>query len=68
MFDMIPDATLTADQQDSVDAVLREVEALNAAIREAVASGVSVEMLRAARHHCGTGCWGDQLRPQVVKC
>ena len=68
MFDMIPDATLTADQQDRMDAVLREVEALNAAIREAVASGVSVEMLRAARHHCGTGCWGDQLRPQVVKC
>jgi hypothetical protein len=68
MFDMIPEATLTETQAARMEAVLREAEALNRAIREAVAEGLAVEMTRAARHHCGTGCWGDQMRPSVVKC
>ncbi|EPX84665.1 hypothetical protein ruthe_02025 [Rubellimicrobium thermophilum DSM 16684] len=68
MFDMIPEATLTEAQKTRMAIVLREAEALNRAIREAVAEGLAIEMIRAARHHCGTGCWGDQLRPAVVKC
>jgi hypothetical protein len=33
----------------------------------AVEAGVSVELIRSARHHCGNGNWGDLLTPIIVK-
>lgn len=68
MFDMIPEDTLSATQMDRLAEVSRQAEALNAAVRRAVEAGLSVELQRAERHHCGGGCWGDLMRPVVVKC
>jgi hypothetical protein len=33
---------------------------------KAVESGVSVELVRSARHHGGAGNWGDLLIPVIV--
>ena len=73
MFDMIPqgaDGTqaLTDAQMDCIEAVAAELERLNAVIRAAVDAGLSVELHRSERYHCGGGCWGDMMRPVVVKC
>jgi len=53
---------------DRMEAVSHQIDRLNAAIREAVDAGLSVELHRAERHHCGQGCWGDIMRPVIVKC
>ncbi|MGR3434009.1 MAG: hypothetical protein ACU0CO_03835 [Shimia sp.] len=42
-----------------------EVHRLNTAIIEAVEAGMTVEMVRASRHHCGEGRWGDMMVPVV---
>ena len=73
MFDMIPqdapDAlALTALQRDRLEAVAAELDRLNETIRQAVNAGLSVELHRSERYHCGGGCWGDMMRPVVVKC
>ncbi len=73
MFDMTShtlDGTLalTDAQMDRIEAVSEQLDRLNAAIREAVDAGLSVELQRAERHHCGAGCWGDIMRPVIVKC
>jgi hypothetical protein len=73
MFDMTShtlDGTLalTDAQMDRIEAVSQQIEFLNAAIREAVNAGLSVELQRAERHHCGGGCWGDLMKPVIVKC
>ena len=68
MFDMNPEDTLSATQMDHLAEVSRQAEVLNATVRRAVEAGLSVEMQRAERHHCGAGCWGDLMRPVVVKC
>jgi len=73
MFDMTsqtPDdgLALTEAQMDRIEAVAQHIEDLNAAIRAAVEAGLSVELLRAERHHCGSGCWGDVMKPVIVKC
>ncbi|NAZ38129.1 hypothetical protein [Rubellimicrobium sp. CFH 75288] len=68
MFDMNPEAGLTAHQARRLDAVREAAAQLNAAIRDAVDAGLAVELTRAARHHSGQGCWGDQMRAMVVKC
>lgn len=73
MYDMTPDAfegtdTLSDRQRAGMEAVARELVRLNAAIREAVDSGLSVELHRSERYHCGGGCWGDMMRPVIVRC
>ena len=73
MFDMTPDAfngsiALTDRQRTRIEAVAAQLEYLNAAIREAVDTGLSVELHRSERYHCGGGCWGDMMKPVVVKC
>lgn len=37
----------------------------NEAIRRAVDSGVSVELVRVSRYHEGRGHWGDQVIPAI---
>jgi len=43
-----------------------ELHRLNQAVMNAVETGVSVELVRSARHHGGNGNWGDLLIPVVV--
>lgn len=73
MFDMTShtlDGTLalTEAQMDRIEAVAQQIDRLNATIRDAVDAGLSVELHRSERHHCGQGCWGDLMRPVIVKC
>ena len=73
MFDMTLDAfdgsiALTDRQRARIEAVAAQLEYLNGAIREAVDAGLSVELHRSERYHCGGGCWGDMMKPVVVKC
>ncbi len=72
MFDMTShtlDGTLALSdpQMDHMEAIAEQLDRLNAAIRAAVDSGLSVELQRSERYHCGGGCWGDVMRPVVVK-
>ncbi|WP_291150650.1 hypothetical protein [Hyphomicrobium sp.] len=41
------------------------VHRLNQQITNAVSAGVTVELMRASRHHNGCGQWGDQMVPMV---
>lgn len=70
MFDMISDtpASLSDSQVARMEEVARQLDRLNATIREAVDAGLSVELSRSERYHCGGGCWGDMMRPVIVKC
>ncbi|GHC55464.1 hypothetical protein [Neogemmobacter tilapiae] len=64
---------MTASQQMNIEQihalgmVQARMESLNTAIREAVEAGVSVQLERASRYHCGKGGWGDVMAPVVVK-
>ena len=71
MFDMTPEAhegttSLTERQMIGIKAVAEQLGRLNAAIRDAVDAGLSVELHRSERYHCGSGCWGDVMKPVVV--
>jgi hypothetical protein len=73
MFDMTShtldgDLALTDRQMENIEAVAEQIERLNAAVRAAVDAGLSVELQRSERYHCGQGCWGDVMKPVVVKC
>lgn len=58
--------TMDNDQQAIVRVVANELHRLNQAIMRAVEAGVSVELVRSARHHGGGGNWGDLLVPVIV--
>jgi hypothetical protein len=51
------------------DRAIREIcdaiHRANEAIRRAVDSGVSVELVRVSRYHEGRGHWGDQVIPAI---
>ena len=49
-----------------LDTVVEELQRLNAAVRKAVDSGLAVELHRSERYHCGSGCWGDIMKPVIV--
>ncbi len=73
MFDMTSHTlddglALTEAQMERIEEVAQRIEELNAAVREAVNAGLSVELNRSERHHCGGGCWGDLMKPVIVKC
>jgi len=58
--------TMNADQQAVIRMLANELHRLNQAVMNAVETGVSVELVRSARHHGGNGNWGDLLIPVVV--
>ena len=58
--------TLTPDQQAAIRSVANDLHRLNHAVMKAVEAGVSVELVRSARHHGGAGNWGDLLIPVIV--
>jgi hypothetical protein len=73
MYDMTPEAhegttALSDRQMASMEAVAAELARLNETIRAAVDAGLSVELHRSERYHCGGGCWGDMMKPVIVKC
>jgi hypothetical protein len=55
------------EQRSSFLAVASQVDNLNACIRKAVNSGLSIEVQRTARHHDEAGAWGDLMMPSVVR-
>ncbi len=58
--------TMTVDQQATIRMLANDLHRLNQSVMKAVEAGVSVELVRSARHHGGDGNWGDLLIPVVV--
>jgi hypothetical protein len=57
--------TMTPDQQATIRMVANDLHRLNQSVMKAVDAGVSVELIRSARHH-NEGNWGDLLIPVIV--
>ncbi len=58
-------SAMTAEQQAAIRMVANDLHRLNQSVMKAVDAGVSVELIRSARHH-SEGNWGDLLIPVVV--
>ena len=59
-------SAMTPDQQAMIRMVANDLHRLNQSVMKAVEAGVSVELVRSARHHGGEGNWGDLLIPVIV--
>ena len=59
-------STMSTDQQAAIRILANDLHRLNQAVMQAVEAGVSVELVRSARHHGGDGNWGDLLIPVIV--
>lgn len=59
-------SAMNIDQQAIIRMVANDLHRLNQSVMKAVESGVSVELVRSARHHGGEGNWGDLLVPVIV--
>lgn len=57
---------MSTDQQAIIRMVANDLHRLNHSVMKAVDAGVSVELIRSARHHGGEGNWGDLLIPVIV--
>ena len=57
---------MNIDQQAAIRMVANDLHRLNQSVMKAVEAGVSVELVRSARHHGGDGNWGDLLIPVIV--
>ena len=55
------------DSQQAIRMLANDLHRLNQSVMKAVEAGVSVELVRSARHHSGNGNWGDLLVPVIVK-
>ncbi|MFN6976520.1 MAG: hypothetical protein ACK4OP_00205 [Gemmobacter sp.] len=53
------------EQDRAIQRVAEATHRLNESVQRAVAAGVTVEIVRVARHHDGAGHWGDQVVPTV---
>ena len=54
-------------QQTAIRMLANDLHRLNQSVMKAVEAGVSVELVRSARHHSGNGNWGELLIPVIVK-
>jgi hypothetical protein len=59
-------SAMSSDQQSAIRMLANDLHRLNQSVMKAVEAGVSVELVRSARHHCGDGHWGDLLVPVIV--
>ena len=59
-------SSMSDEQQAAIRIVANDLHRLNQAVMKAVEAGVSVELVRSARHHGGAGNWGDLLIPVIV--
>ncbi|MGU3398876.1 hypothetical protein ACLBWS_03900 [Brucellaceae bacterium D45D] len=57
---------MSSEQQNVIRMLANDLHRLNYTVMKAVDAGVSVELIRSARHHGGNGNWGDLLIPVVV--
>ena len=57
---------LSAELRDALQSVEDSIEELNAALRQAVDAGATIELRRRGRVHSGDGCWADQMAPLVL--
>ncbi|MGI9365861.1 MAG: SMc00767 family acetate metabolism repressor [Rhizobiaceae bacterium] len=55
------------NQQIAVRQIANNLHRLNRSVVEAVEAGISIELIRTARHHAGDGNWGDLMVPVIVK-
>ena len=58
--------TMSPEQQSAIRTLANDLHRLNHAVMKAVDAGVSVELVRSARHPGGDGNWGDLLIPVGV--
>ena len=59
-------SAMSDQQQAAIRIVANDLHRLNQSVMKAVEAGVSVELVRSARHHGGDGNWGDLLIPVIV--
>lgn len=59
-------SSMTDNQQTVIRMLANDLHRLNQSVMKAVEAGVSVELIRSARHHGGDGNWGDLLIPVIV--
>lgn len=59
-------SAMSTDQQSAIRILANDLHRLNQSVMKAVEAGVSVELVRSARHHGGDGQWGDLLIPVIV--
>jgi hypothetical protein len=59
-------SSMSSDQQSAIRMLANDLHRLNQSVMKAVEAGVSVELVRSARHHGGDGQWGDLLVPVIV--
>ena len=59
-------STLSEDAQNAIRILANDLHRLNQSVMRAVEAGVSVELVRSARHHAGEGNWGDLMIPVIV--
>ena len=59
-------SAMSKDQQTAIRMLANDLHRLNQSVMKAVEAGVSVELVRSARHHGGDGNWGDLLVPVIV--
>lgn len=56
---------LDDEQATAIRMLANEIHRLNQSVVRAVEAGVSVELVRTARHHSGNGHWGDLVVPVI---
>jgi len=61
------ESSVSGDQEMAIRQLANDLHRLNHAVMKAVDAGVSVELVRSARHHGGNGNWGDMMVPVIVK-
>ena len=59
-------SSMTDNKQTVIRMLANDLHRLNQSVMKAVEAGVSVELVRSARHHGGDGNWGDLLIPVIV--
>ncbi|PYE90351.1 hypothetical protein [Phyllobacterium leguminum] len=59
-------SAMSTEQQALIRMLANDLHRLNQSVMKAVEAGVSVELVRSARHHGGDGNWGDLLVPVIV--
>jgi SUMO ligase MMS21 Smc5/6 complex component len=57
---------LTEELREALQSVEDSIEELNAALRQAMEAGATVELRRRSRVHSGDGCWADQMATLVL--
>lgn len=61
------ESVVNVNQESAIRQLANDLHRLNHSVMQAVEAGVSVELVRSARHHGGEGNWGDMMVPVIVK-